>query len=86
MVKGRWADSRLPTEQELKATTVLRLDIEEASAKIRTGGPKEEEADYALPIWGGHIPLALQHGKPVGDGHVLPGVEVPDYVKYYRRR
>jgi nitroimidazol reductase NimA-like FMN-containing flavoprotein (pyridoxamine 5'-phosphate oxidase superfamily) len=85
MTRGRWADSRMPTQQELKATSVIRMEIEEASAKIRTGGPKEEEVDYALPIWGGHVPLTLRHGEPVDDGRVLLGVEVPEYVRNYRR-
>jgi hypothetical protein len=85
MARGRWADSRPPTAQELKATSVLRIDIAEASAKVRTGGPKEEEADYALPIWGGHLPLTLQPGAAVDDGRLLNGVEVPDYVREYRR-
>jgi nitroimidazol reductase NimA-like FMN-containing flavoprotein (pyridoxamine 5'-phosphate oxidase superfamily) len=85
MVRGRWAESRPPTDQELKATSVLRLDIEEASAKVRTGGPKDEEADYALPIWGGHLPVSVKYGEPLDDGRVLEGVSVPGYVRNYRR-
>ncbi len=85
MTRGRWADSRPPAAQELNATSVLRLDIDEASAKVRTGGPKEEPEDLALPIWAGHLPLALQPGEPVADAHVLAGVSVPEYVGAYRR-
>src|SRR5437868_1452841 len=60
IVPGRWADVRRPTELELKATTVLRLPIEEASAKIRTGGPIDDEEDYDMDVWAGVLPLSLQ--------------------------
>src|ERR1700757_4185056 len=57
VMKGRWDDVRQPTEQELKATTVLALPLEEVSAKVRTGGPVDDEADYTLPVWAGVLPL-----------------------------
>ena len=57
VMKGRWDDVRQPTEQELKATIVLALPLEEVSAKVRTGGPLDDEADYALPVWAGVLPL-----------------------------
>ena len=60
---GRWAEVRLPTEQELKATTVLSLSLAEASAKVRTGPPVDDEADYAHDVWAGVVPLALRRGE-----------------------
>jgi nitroimidazol reductase NimA-like FMN-containing flavoprotein (pyridoxamine 5'-phosphate oxidase superfamily) len=80
LVPGRWADVRMPSEQELRGTTVLRLPLDEASAKVRSGGPIEEEADYELPVWAGTIGLRLAAGDPQPDERVMPGVECPDYV------
>jgi len=80
LVPGRWADVRPPTEQELKATAVLRLPLEEASAKVRTGGPLDDEEDYELPVWAGTVGLRLVAGDPLPDDRLLPGVERPDYV------
>jgi len=85
IVRGRWADVRQPTEQELKLTTVLRLPLEEASAKIRTGPPLDDEEDYALPIWAGVVPLKLVAGEPVADPRLSEGVEVPPYARNYQR-
>src|SRR5262245_50089009 len=67
IIRGRWAEVREPTEQELKLTTVLSMPLVEASAKIRTGPPLDDEEDYALPMWAGVIPLHLQAGEPVND-------------------
>ena len=86
IVPGRWADVRWPTELELKATTVLKLPIEEASAKIRTGDPKDDEEDYAMNVWAGVLPLSLATGTPIDDGRLDPGITVPAYVGDYRRR
>jgi nitroimidazol reductase NimA-like FMN-containing flavoprotein (pyridoxamine 5'-phosphate oxidase superfamily) len=80
LVPGRWGDARLPTEQELKGTAVLRIHLDEASAKVRTGGPVEEEDDYAFPVWAGTIDLRVIAGKPKSDDRLLPGIECPDYV------
>jgi hypothetical protein len=85
LLPGRWADSRPPTSQELKAMTVLEIPIEEASAKVRPGGPADEPEDYALPIWAGNIPLAVTAGAPFDDGRLLPGVAMPGYVRGWRR-
>jgi nitroimidazol reductase NimA-like FMN-containing flavoprotein (pyridoxamine 5'-phosphate oxidase superfamily) len=74
IVPGRWDQVRPPTEKELKATSVLSLPLEEVSAKVRTGGPIDDDEDYALPIWAGVIPAGLKFGEPVADGRVLPGV------------
>jgi nitroimidazol reductase NimA-like FMN-containing flavoprotein (pyridoxamine 5'-phosphate oxidase superfamily) len=80
LIPGRWADVRGPSEQELRGTAVLRVSLEEASAKVRSGGPVDEEADYELPVWAGTVGLRLTAGAPVADGRVMPGVECPDYV------
>lgn len=83
---GRWDDARQPNEQELKATSVLALPIAEASAKIRTGPPKDEQEDYALPIWAGIVPLRITAGTPEADP-VLPAAvanRMPAYLRAYR--
>ena len=83
---GRWADARQPNEQELKATSVLALPLAEASAKIRTGPPKDEQEDYALPVWAGVVPLRVGAGTPEADP-ALPAVlagRVPGYLRAYR--
>ena len=85
MVRGRWADVRPPTTQELKATTVLKLNIEEASAKIRQGSPLDYEHDLTLPIWAGEIPFALVPQTPVPDARLSPDVKLPDYLAGYSR-
>lgn len=77
---GRWAEVRLPTPQELKATSVLRLAIEEASAKIRTGPPKDDEADYALDIWAGVVPLYVAADAPMADPRLGVGIAVSGSV------
>jgi hypothetical protein len=76
---------REPTEQELKATTVLSLRLVEGSAKIRTGPPVDDEEDYALPVWAGVIPLRLEAGEPINDPRLAPGIEAPEYARNYRR-
>jgi nitroimidazol reductase NimA-like FMN-containing flavoprotein (pyridoxamine 5'-phosphate oxidase superfamily) len=77
---GRSELIRPATAQELKATTVLGLEITEASAKVRTGGPVDDEEDYALPIWAGVIPVSVQTGALVPDPRNIDGVEVPDHI------
>ena len=86
VIPGRWADVRWPTELELKATSVLKLPIEEASAKIRTGDPKDDEEDYAMDIWAGVLPLSVQPGKPINDSKLSLEVEPPKYATQYSRR
>jgi hypothetical protein len=75
MVPGRWEEVRQPTEQELKATTVLVLPLDEVSAKVRTGSPLDDEEDYRLPVWAGVVPIRTELGEPVPDERVLPGVQ-----------
>jgi nitroimidazol reductase NimA-like FMN-containing flavoprotein (pyridoxamine 5'-phosphate oxidase superfamily) len=78
IVPGRWDEVRQPTEQELKSTTVLALDLDEVSAKIRTGGPIDDEEDYALPVWAGVVPLRIEAGDPVPDTRLPEGIPVID--------
>src|SRR5437016_1991570 len=80
---GRSRDARPPNDVELKQTLVLAIPIDEASAKIRTGGPLDDDADYALDTWAGVLPLVLTPQAPITDGRL--GAGVPDYVTNYRR-
>lgn len=80
VIAGRWNDARSPNEKELKATTVLEFSIEEASAKIRTGPPLDEEEDYSLPIWAGVVPLKLKTEPAVADPRLPNNIDVPRYV------
>jgi uncharacterized protein len=83
LVPGRWRDIRVPTPGELKATSVLSLPIDEASAKVRTGPPVDDEDDYALPIWAGVLPLSITAGEPVPCPRLLPGIVPPPYASSY---
>ena len=85
VMKGRWDDVRQPTEQELKATTVLALPLEEVSAKVRTGGPLDDEPDYALPVWAGVLPLETVPKEPVPDPQRKHDSPIPNYLKNYHR-
>lgn len=80
LIPGRWATLRPMTAQEQKATTVLRLDIDEASAKIRNWGVGDEPEDLALGVWAGVVPLRLVAGEPEPDPGLPPGTEVPGYL------
>jgi nitroimidazol reductase NimA-like FMN-containing flavoprotein (pyridoxamine 5'-phosphate oxidase superfamily) len=86
IVPGRWVESRQPNEKELKATLVMRLPIEEFSAKIRQGPPVDDEADYRFPTWAGVIPLEIVAGKPVADPRLDPVRNVPIYASQYSRK
>jgi nitroimidazol reductase NimA-like FMN-containing flavoprotein (pyridoxamine 5'-phosphate oxidase superfamily) len=85
IARGRWADARHPSKKELKATSVVSIPIELAAAKIRTGPPLDDDEDYALPIWAGVLPLALRPGTAIPDPRLDNGVEIPAYVRRYRR-
>jgi nitroimidazol reductase NimA-like FMN-containing flavoprotein (pyridoxamine 5'-phosphate oxidase superfamily) len=80
LVPGRWADVRPPTRQELKGTKVLSLPLDEASAKVRTGPPIDDDEDYDLPVWAGVLPLATQVAEPQPDPRLDPAIETPGYV------
>jgi len=85
VARGRAADVRPATAGEIKATSVLRLPISEASAKVRSGPPKDDEEDLDLPIWVGVIPLATTAGAPVASPDMPAGIPVPPYAKDYKR-
>jgi nitroimidazol reductase NimA-like FMN-containing flavoprotein (pyridoxamine 5'-phosphate oxidase superfamily) len=85
VLKGRWDDVRHPTEQEMKATTVLALPLEEVSAKVRTGGPLDDEQDYALPVWAGVLPLQTVAKTPEPDALRKNDPPLPKYLKNYSR-
>jgi uncharacterized protein len=85
IVPDRWDAVRPPTPQEIAGTLVLALPIEEASTKVRSGPPSDDEADYALPIWAGEIPLQLTSGAPVADRRLSSGIDLPTHVQGYRR-
>jgi uncharacterized protein len=82
---GRWAEVRQPTRQELNATLVLALPLAEASAKVRTGPPVDDEEDYALAVWAGELPLHLTVGAPVADPRLPPDIAPPAHVRDYER-
>lgn len=86
LVPGRWDDCRLPNDQEMNATLVLALPIDEASAKVRTGPPLDEEEDFTTPYWSGVLPFEARIGPPVPDPTLHPGIDVPDYIRNYTRR
>lgn len=85
IVPGRSADARGPTPSELRATRVLVMDLDEASAKVRSGGPKDEPEDYQLPVWAGHLPLGLVAGAPRPDDGLAGSPPLPGYLSSYRR-
>ncbi len=85
IIRGRWDEVREPNEQELKATAVMKLPITEASAKVRTGPPKDDQQDYDLPIWAGLLPLETRPLPPVADPAMKMQAEVPASVKGYKR-
>jgi hypothetical protein len=82
---GRWDEIREPNTQELKATMVLAIPIEEASAKIRTGPPVDDEEDYALPVWAGVVPISQVAGTAVPDDLLADGTPLPDYIDHFNR-
>jgi len=84
VIPGRWEEVRQPTDQELAATTALALPLEEVSAKVRTGGPIDDEEDYAFPVWAGVVAVRAVTGEVTPDGHVLPGIPVFDAARLKR--
>jgi uncharacterized protein len=85
ILPGRWDDARQPNERELKATSVLRVPIEEFSAKVRTGPPIDDAEDYAFPTWAGVVPLEMNVGVAISDPKLDPTLKVPVYAKDYSR-
>ncbi len=85
LAPGRWEEARLPTERELKSTTVVALTLDEVSAKVRTGPPIDDEEDYALPVWAGVVPLRIEAGEPLPDARLLEGVPAIDRHRFTSR-
>lgn len=85
IVPGRWASLRRVKQEEIDQTSVLKLDIVEASAKVRSGPPVDDEADYALPIWAGTLDFTVPVATPNPDKRLQPGSAVPAHVTRYRR-
>jgi nitroimidazol reductase NimA-like FMN-containing flavoprotein (pyridoxamine 5'-phosphate oxidase superfamily) len=81
LIPGRWGDARPPNAIELKQTTIVAVPIESASAKIRTGPPRDEEDDLDLPVWAGVLPLQHSAGAPIADPLLKPGAELPEYIR-----
>jgi len=84
VIPGRWEEVRQPTDQELAATTALALPLEEVSAKVRSGGPIDDEEDYQFPVWAGVVAVRAATGEVTPDGHVLPGIPVFDAARLKR--
>ena len=85
ILPGRWDDSRQPNVQELKATSVLRVPIEEFSAKVRTGPPIDDAEDMAFPTWAGVLPLEIKAEEPIPDKELKPEISIPPYIQQYLR-
>lgn len=85
IMPGRWADARKPNATELSATTMVAIDIEQASAKIRTGPPGDDDEDYALDVWAGVLPITSHIGQPIDDPKRTHDVALPDYILRYSR-
>ena len=86
LIAGRWAEVRRPSDKELKATTVLEFSIEEASSKVRSGPPLDDEIDYGLKVWAGVLPLEMKSRPPIPDDKQVEGVTLPEYVRRYDAR
>jgi hypothetical protein len=84
LIPGRWVEVREPSEDELKRTLVLRIPLTEASAKVRSGPPIDEEADYTLPVWAGELPVRLVAGSPISDPRLKEYIQAPAYIRNYR--
>jgi uncharacterized protein len=85
VARGRAADARMPTDDEYRQTLILALALDECSAKVRTGPPKDSEPDLDLQVWAGVLPLSLVPGEPVPDPALKKAMAVPSYVSHYRR-
>src|SRR6266404_2000525 len=84
VIPGRWAEVREPNEDELKKTLVLRIPLTEASAKIRSGPPIDDETDYGLRVWAGELPLRLVTGAPISDPRLKEHIQAPAYIRNYQ--
>lgn len=85
LIPGRWDDCRRPTELELKATWVLEMPIDEASAKVRTGGPNDDDADMTTNYWAGVIPFVKDVQPPVPHDKLGANIELPEYLRRWKK-
>jgi nitroimidazol reductase NimA-like FMN-containing flavoprotein (pyridoxamine 5'-phosphate oxidase superfamily) len=85
VVPGRWTEARRPSAAELAQTMVVSIPLDEASAKVRSGGPKDDAEDHALDVWAGVVPLALVAGAPIAEADLRVGIAVPDHALRYAR-
>ena len=86
IIPGRWREARLPNRKELNATSVVSINIDQASAKVRSGPPIDDEVDYALPIWAGVLPLQEMPLLPVRDELMTQDIATPGSVTKYSRK
>ena len=86
MIPGRWADARYPTAKEMAVTSVISVEIEDAAAKIREGDPKDDKADYELPIWAGIVPVRTAYGEPKPDELLSEGIDLPAYISDFIKK
>jgi hypothetical protein len=86
ILPGRWHEARLPNRKEMNATSVVSIKIDQASAKVRSGPPADEEADYALPVWAGVLPLQELPLWPVRDELLAKDIAAPGYITKYSRK
>jgi uncharacterized protein len=86
LIPGRWANSRKPSRKELAATAVLALPLDEASVKIRTGEPKDEDEDYELDYWAGVLPMTMTVGQAIPDPLLRPEIETPAHIAALENR
>ena len=85
MIPGRWNEVRGPNERELQLTTVLSIPLNEASAKIRTGPPVDDEEDYELPVWAGVVPIQMVANEPIADPRLTANIPTPTHATEYQR-
>ena len=85
LIPGRWQEARLPNRKELNATSVVSINIDEASAKVRVGPPVDDQEDYALPVWAGILPLQEMPLAPIRDELQSADIPLPEYVSLYSR-
>ena len=83
LIPGRWDDARQPNATEAKATHIVSVPIDMASAKVRVGPPGDDDEDMALDVWAGVLPMRTVFGEPEADGLLKEGIEVPNYIKAY---
>jgi nitroimidazol reductase NimA-like FMN-containing flavoprotein (pyridoxamine 5'-phosphate oxidase superfamily) len=86
LIPGRWNDARQPNEKELKATSILKLPLDEVSAKVRAGDVEDDAPDYELSVWAGLIPLRRVADAPIRDSRCAPGIPTPEYASNFRGR